>query len=67
MDKFVRQKEKITDYRTKFSGIRPKDVSDESAEPFEDIQRQAAAIMKDRIVVGHAVHNDFRVGLAKRP
>lgn len=61
MDKFVRQKERITDYRTKFSGIRPQDVSEDNAESFEDVQKQAAEIFKDRIIVGHAIHNDLRV------
>ena len=63
MDKFVRQKEKITDYRTKYSGIRPRDVADDNAELFEDVQLEAAASFKDRIIVGHAIHNDLKVSL----
>ena len=31
------------------------------AKSFEEVQRQVAALFKDRIVVGHAVHNDFKV------
>lgn len=59
MDKFVRPKERITDFRTRYSGVRPTDLR--WAEAFEDIQRQAAAILTDRIIVGHSISNDLQV------
>jgi len=31
------------------------------AKPFEEVQKRVAALTKDRILVGHAVHNDLRV------
>jgi RNA exonuclease 4 len=32
------------------------------AKTFEDVQKRVAALTKDRILVGHAVHNDLKVG-----
>jgi hypothetical protein len=31
------------------------------AKTFEDVQKRVAALTKDRILVGHAVHNDLKV------
>ena len=31
------------------------------AKPFDDVQKQVADLIKDRILVGHAVHNDLKV------
>lgn len=31
------------------------------AKPFNEIQQQVAGIIKDRILVGHAIHNDLKV------
>ena len=61
MDKFVRQKERVTDYRTRWSGIRPEDVRDHVAHLFEDVQKEAAALFEGRVLVGHAIHNDLKV------
>ncbi len=61
MDKFVRQKERVTDYRTRYSGIRPEDVTGSKAEPFAIVQKEAADIFKGRILVGHAIQNDMKV------
>lgn len=31
------------------------------AKQFEEVQKTVAALTKDRIIVGHAVHNDLKV------
>ena len=31
------------------------------AKPFNEIQQQVAELIKDRILVGHAIHNDLKV------
>lgn len=31
------------------------------AEPFSKVQAEVAALLKDRILVGHALHNDLKV------
>lgn len=58
-DKYVLPKLKITDYRTSVSGIRPKDLK--NGENFETVQKEVAEIFKGRILVGHALKNDFKV------
>lgn len=63
MDKFVRQKERVTDYRTRYSGIRPEDVTGSKAEPFAVVQKEAADFFKGRVLVGHAIQNDLKARL----
>ena len=56
-DSFVLPKEGVTDYRTAVSGITPALLRE--ARTFEEVQRDVAALMDGRIVVGHAVRNDL--------
>ncbi|KAF9012701.1 ribonuclease H-like domain-containing protein [Cyathus striatus] len=65
LDAFVRQRERVMDYRTQWSGIRPLDMV--NAQPFTEIQKQVADLIKDRILVGHAVHNDLKALLLSHP
>ncbi|KAF9262564.1 ribonuclease H-like protein [Marasmius fiardii PR-910] len=58
LDEFVRQRERVVDYRTQYSGIRESDMV--KAKPFDQIQKQVAELLKDKILVGHAVHNDLK-------
>ncbi|OON15791.1 exonuclease, partial [Opisthorchis viverrini] len=64
-DVMVRPEEKITDFRTRWSGIRPFDMR--RSIPFACAQEQVERIIRDRIVVGHMVHNDFNVLKLKHP
>ena len=61
--KHVRPLEAVTDYRTFVSGIRAKDLRGPKAEDFWKVQKEVNEILKDRILVGHAVHNDLKVRL----
>ncbi|KAF5377420.1 hypothetical protein D9757_009718 [Collybiopsis confluens] len=65
MDEFVRQRERVVDYRTQWSGIREKDMV--GAKPFKDVQKRVAELIKDRILVGHAIHNDLKALLLSHP
>ncbi|KAJ7711566.1 ribonuclease H-like domain-containing protein [Mycena metata] len=65
LDAFVRQRERVVDYRTEFSGVRESDMI--NAKPFPEIQAQVAALLQDRILVGHAVFNDLKVLLLSHP
>lgn len=58
-DKFVKPTEKVTDYRTAISGIRPEDIK--NGEDVQTVQKEVADILQGRIVVGHAVHNDLKI------
>ncbi|KAJ4940474.1 hypothetical protein JOQ06_026775 [Pogonophryne albipinna] len=64
-DKYVKPTEKVTDYRTAFSGIRPEDIID--GEDLQTVQREVAEILQGRIVVGHAIHNDLKILLLDHP
>jgi len=65
LDAFVKQKEKVTDYRTHVSGVRAMDLVGKDAMTFEEVQKKVAGILKDRFLVGHAVHNDLKALLLK--
>ncbi|KZT00527.1 uncharacterized protein LAESUDRAFT_688012, partial [Laetiporus sulphureus 93-53] len=65
LDVFVRPKERVVDYRTQFSGIRPRDMV--NAKSFEEAQKEVADLLEDRILVGHAVHNDLKALLLSHP
>eukprot|EP01135_Chromosphaera_perkinsii_P000828 Nk52_evm116s151 gene=Nk52_evmTU116s151 len=56
-DKFVKPQEKVTDYRTFVSGVTKESLKD--AVLFKQAQKEIADILKDRVVVGHALKNDF--------
>ncbi|NXD76556.1 AEN nuclease, partial [Halcyon senegalensis] len=57
-DKYVQPELPIVDYRTRWSGITKRDMK--SAIPFKTAQAEILKILKDKIVVGHAIHNDFQ-------
>jgi len=60
LDTFVQQREPVTDYRTAISGVRPEDVIGPLALPFSVVRNQVISLLRNRILVGHAVHNDLR-------
>lgn len=60
-------KEKVTDYRTHVSGIRPEHLRPGVARPFDEVQRAVAELLEGRILVGHAVKNDLAVLLLSHP
>ncbi|NXB34318.1 REXO4 exonuclease, partial [Eulacestoma nigropectus] len=64
-DKYVRPTEKVTDYRTAVSGIRPQNIN--TGEDFKTVQKEVAEILKGRILVGHALQNDLKVLLLDHP
>uniref|UniRef100_A0A8C3T8J3 RNA exonuclease 4 n=1 Tax=Chelydra serpentina TaxID=8475 RepID=A0A8C3T8J3_CHESE len=64
-DKYVKPTEKVTDYRTAVSGIRPKDIK-KGAE-FKNVQKEVADLLRGRILVGHAVHNDLKILFLDHP
>lgn len=48
------------DYRTLFSGITKEILQSRARFPFTRVQADVKKIMKDKIIVGHALENDFR-------
>ncbi|CAI4221117.1 unnamed protein product [Auanema sp. JU1783] len=58
-DSYVKPTDKVTDYRTSVSGVRPGNLV--NGKPFQTVQFEVSKLLKDKTVVGHAIHNDFRV------
>ncbi|SPO22282.1 related to REX4 - strong similarity to X.laevis XPMC2 protein [Ustilago trichophora] len=65
MDRFVRPQEKVTDYRTWVSGVRPKDLK--NAPSFHEVQGEVANLIKGKVLVGHAIQNDLKALLLSHP
>ncbi|TYZ64942.1 hypothetical protein PybrP1_000615 [[Pythium] brassicae (nom. inval.)] len=64
-DKFVRPAEKVTDFRTHVSGIRSRLLK--TAIPFAQCLKEVGKLLKDKIIVGHALKNDFQALLFSPP
>ncbi|XP_055857044.1 RNA exonuclease 4 [Episyrphus balteatus] len=65
MDKFVKPREPVTDYRTSVSGIRPRDI--EHGEEFDKVQAEVIVLLQGKILVGHGIYNDLAVLHIKHP
>ncbi|KAF1521435.1 Interferon-stimulated 20 kDa exonuclease-like 2, partial [Eudyptes sclateri] len=57
-DRYVRPAAPIVDYRTRWSGIRRQHMA--NAVPFGQAQREILRILSGKVVVGHAIYNDFK-------
>jgi len=57
---FVRVENEVTDYLTRISGIRACDIKSKDAMSFTDCQEAVKIILSGKVVVGHALKNDFR-------
>ncbi|XP_067456535.1 interferon-stimulated 20 kDa exonuclease-like 2 isoform X1 [Thunnus thynnus] len=58
-DKFINPSMPVTDYRTRWSGIRRKDL--EKATPYPEARKEILRLLMGKVVIGHAIHNDFKV------
>lgn len=65
LDRYVRPRERVTDFRTEVSGIEPHHLK--TAQDFKQVQQQVADIIKDRILVGHALQHDLKALLLSHP
>lgn len=74
IDAFVQQKEKVTDYRTWVSGIKPEHLlrGEDRGKPLlllsiEETQKRVAELFKGRVLVGHSLQNDLKALLLDHP
>ncbi|KAF4095095.1 apoptosis-enhancing nuclease [Onychostoma macrolepis] len=58
-DEYILPRHPVTDYRTRWSGIRKHHL--QQAVAFEDAQNKIVNILTGKIIVGHALFNDFQV------
>ncbi|KAM8827008.1 interferon-stimulated 20 kDa exonuclease-like 2 [Synchiropus picturatus] len=58
-DKFIRPALPVTDYRTRWSGIRHRDLV--RATPYAEARKEILRLLGGKVVVGHAIHNDLKV------
>ncbi|GAB7343185.1 hypothetical protein MBLNU457_1254t1 [Dothideomycetes sp. NU457] len=59
--------ETVTDYRTHVSGIRPHHLQPTTARPFTQVQSVVADLLKDNVLVGHALRNDLDALILSHP
>lgn len=60
LNTFVQVEEVVTDYLTFVSGIRQADIESEDAMTFDDCRMTVLEIFSGKVVIGHALKNDFR-------
>ncbi|KAM7382876.1 hypothetical protein PAMP_002573 [Pampus punctatissimus] len=58
-DKFINPSVPVTDYRTRWSGIRRSDLV--KATPYSEARKEILRLLMGKVVIGHAIHNDFKV------
>jgi RNA exonuclease 4 len=67
-DKFVQPKERVTDFRTEFSGIRYNDIlKNPEAVTFEQCQKDVFPLLRSRVLIGHSIQNDLKVLMLDHP
>lgn len=58
-DKFIKPPVPVTDYRTPWSGIRPHNLL--RATPYAVARNEILRLVKGKVLIGHAIHNDLKV------
>jgi RNA exonuclease 4 len=69
LDTHVRVPERVTDFRTHVSGVRPKDIASTNAKAVDHatIRSTVGLLLHNKILVGHALTNDLSVLMLSHP
>ena len=59
LDAYVRPAAPVTDFRTKYSGVRKRNLV--GAPSLQEVRPRVAKLIAGRVLIGHALHNDFKV------
>ena len=65
LDTHVAQRERVTDHRTRVSGVRPEHL--EGAPDAAEVRRRVGELVEGRVLVGHAVSHDLRALMLGHP
>lgn len=57
-DKYIKPPSPVTDYRTRWSGIHWKHLV--NATPFQVAQKEVLKLLHGKMVIGHAIQNDYK-------
>ncbi|XP_010899665.2 apoptosis-enhancing nuclease [Esox lucius] len=57
-DKYILPRHPVTDYRTRWSGIQKHHF--QNAQPFPEARTEILQILEGKVVIGHALYNDFQ-------
>ena len=58
LDTFMRPRKPVTQYRTRWSGIRPGDLA--QAPGIRSVRQRVLRLIDGKVLVGHALHNDLK-------
>ncbi|CAB9513758.1 Interferon-stimulated 20 kDa exonuclease-like 2 [Seminavis robusta] len=61
LDTFLKVHEKVTDYRTFVSGVKHGDLTGPNAMDFGVCRKKVIELLRNNVLVGHAVHNDLNI------
>ncbi len=67
LDSFVKVPIRVTDFRTHVSGVEPKHIKGKNALDVEECRNKVAEIIKNKVLVGHALTNDFKALMLNHP
>jgi len=67
LDTFVQVPIRVTDFRTHVSGVEPKHIKSKNAMAVKECRDKVTKILKGKILVGHALTNDFKALMTSHP
>ena len=69
LDTFVQVPDRVTDFRTHVSGVRAKDIkfTNHNAMELHACRKKVGEILKNKILVGHSLKNDFSALMLDHP
>lgn len=66
LDEYILPNEQVTDYRTFVSGITA-DILKKRGKPMEEVRANVLSLIREKVLVGHALTNDLKAMRIKHP